>query len=512
MSAVTSPARPAAATTTSAVRVRLVDVLDPGVHDRHRRVAPGPLEREQERQRPPDGEPAPDDHDVAGPRPGRRRRRAAPRCRPGVHGSGPGAPITSRPRLIGWSPSTSLSGSTRSRTRVLVDAPRAAGSWTRIDVDRGVGVEPVDHRLDLGLARPSAGEVDVEGLDADLGAVARASSRRSGRSAAVVADEHRPQPDGARPAAAARAARSASSILRRPATALAVEERAGIPLLVAEVSFAGEHHDDTGRVGGRQRPRRRASSRRAGRPRSPRRASAPRGRRRTGRRRRTPRPRPPRARRPWRRRARRRPRGTAGRRRSRRRRRRARARSRWTTCARRRARRAPGPQLLGARRAPRSRTSHDAGSAPNSSASCTSAVSPKVRIERPSGSGAGAARSRVALRRATRSSTRRLGEGRGDDDVGLRAAGDRASASVGVDRSPATATTPPKALTRRRRARARTPRRASARPRRRDALACLMMATAATAPARRRRARGRAATRRPRRRGSGTSRGARRAG
>ena len=48
----------------------------------------------------------------------------------GVHGSGPGAPITRRPRLTGCRPSTSFSGSTAMRVRSW---SRCAGngSWTR---------------------------------------------------------------------------------------------------------------------------------------------------------------------------------------------------------------------------------------------------------------------------------------------------------------------------------------------------------------------------------------------
>ena len=103
-----------------------------GVHDRDRGVAAGPLEGEQQRERPADGEPAADDHDVAaldrdvvGVQQLEDARRA---CR----AAAPVSPCTSRPRLTGWSPSTSLSGSTRAGP-----APRsgpaaaAAGPGTR---------------------------------------------------------------------------------------------------------------------------------------------------------------------------------------------------------------------------------------------------------------------------------------------------------------------------------------------------------------------------------------------
>ena len=69
--------------------------------------------------------------------------------------------------------------------------------------------------------------------------------------------------------------------------------------------------------------------------------------------------------------------------------------------------------------APRSRTRHCARGVTNSSAFCTRAVSPKVRIERPSGSGRGALKSRVDLRRAYSVTTASSEKPTGDDHVSL---------------------------------------------------------------------------------------------
>ena len=57
----------------------------------------------------------------------------------GVQGSGPGAPMTSRPRFVGCSPSTSLAGSTRSRTCSSL-MPSGNGSCTRIEWTSGLAL------------------------------------------------------------------------------------------------------------------------------------------------------------------------------------------------------------------------------------------------------------------------------------------------------------------------------------------------------------------------------------
>src|ERR1051326_8207251 len=54
----------------------------------------------------------------------------------GVHGSGPGSPSTSLPRLTGCSPSASLAGSARCR-RANGSRPGGSGSWTRYPVHPG---------------------------------------------------------------------------------------------------------------------------------------------------------------------------------------------------------------------------------------------------------------------------------------------------------------------------------------------------------------------------------------
>src|SRR3954468_10229654 len=55
----------------------------------------------------------------------------------GVQGNGAGLPRTSQPRLVGCRPSTSFSGSTRSRMSFSAAAPRPVGSWTRNAVQPG---------------------------------------------------------------------------------------------------------------------------------------------------------------------------------------------------------------------------------------------------------------------------------------------------------------------------------------------------------------------------------------
>ena len=66
-------------------------------------------------------------------------------------GHEPLEPVASRPALIGWKPSTSLSGSMRVMTLARVDVARQR-QLDEDAVDRGIGVEPVDQREQVGLA------------------------------------------------------------------------------------------------------------------------------------------------------------------------------------------------------------------------------------------------------------------------------------------------------------------------------------------------------------------------
>ena len=54
----------------------------------------------------------------------------------GVHGSGPGSPRTSLPRLAGCRPSASLAGSIRLST-AWASSPAGSGSWTMYPVQAG---------------------------------------------------------------------------------------------------------------------------------------------------------------------------------------------------------------------------------------------------------------------------------------------------------------------------------------------------------------------------------------
>ena len=124
--------------------------------------------------------------------------------------------------------------------------PSGSGSCTRIEWTSGFGVEAVDHRLDLVLGR-RRGQVHVEGPDADLLAlldlhldVARA--RR------IVAHEQGAETRGPTLGAEPRRAIGefhldalGDNVRRR------VVGRSWVSS-VAEVSFAGEHHHDLGRV------------------------------------------------------------------------------------------------------------------------------------------------------------------------------------------------------------------------------------------------------------------------
>jgi hypothetical protein len=118
------PGTPAAATTMSASRTWAARSRVPVWHSvtvafSERRVRSRPRGRPTVMPRPTTTTSAP-----AISTPWRRSSSIAPT---GVHGSGPGSPRTSLPRLTGWSPSTSLSGSTRESS---ANSSRPVGCWT----------------------------------------------------------------------------------------------------------------------------------------------------------------------------------------------------------------------------------------------------------------------------------------------------------------------------------------------------------------------------------------------
>ena len=109
----------------------------------------------------------------------------------GVQGSGAALPRTSQPRFVGCSPSASFAGSIRPRMSCSLIC---AGERQLDDVAGagGVGVQPVDVRLDLGLGR-GVRQVHADRGDAHLGAVLVLAGDVPPR-AGVVADEDRAEP------------------------------------------------------------------------------------------------------------------------------------------------------------------------------------------------------------------------------------------------------------------------------------------------------------------------------
>ena len=141
---------------------------------------------QQQAERAADGETAADD---ARPRRRRSRRRggAAARSTPtGVQGSGPASPSTSLPRLVGCSPSTSLSGSTRDSS---ANSSSPVGCWTRKPVQAGSALSS-SMTASTSAWVAVGGQVAADRGDADLGAVLVLGADVPA-AAGVVADQHR---------------------------------------------------------------------------------------------------------------------------------------------------------------------------------------------------------------------------------------------------------------------------------------------------------------------------------
>ena len=97
----------------------------------------------------------------------------------GVQETKPGTPVMSRPALIGWKPSTSLSGSIASIT-FCASICGGSGSCTRMPSTCRIGVEPRDERQELGFAGGGRQQV-LEGAHARLRrSGAPCCARRSG--------------------------------------------------------------------------------------------------------------------------------------------------------------------------------------------------------------------------------------------------------------------------------------------------------------------------------------------
>src|ERR1019366_6424333 len=163
----------------------------------------------------------------------------------GVQGRGPAAPITSRPKLVGCKPSTSLALSTRSRTCSSL-MPGGNGNWTK-----------KASTLESALKRSITASISA--CDAVAGRCSAKDFMPISRHSSCFIDTYIalgpssptstvPSPTE-RPMEARRATRSPNSIFISPATRLPSSSSALMMLLVAKVTLAGEHHDDMGGVG-----------------------------------------------------------------------------------------------------------------------------------------------------------------------------------------------------------------------------------------------------------------------
>ena len=85
----------------------------------------------------------------------------------GVHGSGPGAPITESTEIGRVQSVDVFAGSHAQQDLFFVDA---LGQWQLHEerVHIGIRVETVDDRFNVGLVRGVRGQVLVEGSNADL--------------------------------------------------------------------------------------------------------------------------------------------------------------------------------------------------------------------------------------------------------------------------------------------------------------------------------------------------------
>ena len=131
------------------------------------------------------------------------------------------APIASRPALTGWKPSTSLAGIDRGDAPLLASICARQRQLDEDSVDRGIGVEPVDQREQLGL-RWCRREACARSSPSPLRASPCPWSGHRPRSPDPRRPARRRGP-GARPVAARKSATSA-------ATALAKRGGGGLPV------------------------------------------------------------------------------------------------------------------------------------------------------------------------------------------------------------------------------------------------------------------------------------------
>ena len=137
----------------------------------------------------------------------------------GVQASGASMPCTSLPRLTGMQAVHVLARIHPQQSALVVEM-----GWERIlhevGVHSSVGVEPVDHRVDISLSGVG-GQMLVGGLDPQFGAVPMLHGHVVGRWA-VVADQHRSQ-SGRHPAPVQRFDAGAQLATDLAGEALAVE-------------------------------------------------------------------------------------------------------------------------------------------------------------------------------------------------------------------------------------------------------------------------------------------------
>ena len=167
----------------------------------------------------------------------------------GVQGSGPGAPMTRRPRLVGCRPSTSFVGTNAQQDLFFVDAHRAGAA---VPKSSGRSSSALNRSTTASISACVAlgGQVHVEGPHTDLRALfdLHLHVARAGR---VLAHQQRPEPRRAPHTPRDARTRSAQLHLDLPGESVSPSSSTALMvLLVAKVTLSGEHHDDSGRVGG----------------------------------------------------------------------------------------------------------------------------------------------------------------------------------------------------------------------------------------------------------------------
>src|SRR5690242_2084863 len=166
----------------------------------------------------------------------------------GVHGSGPGSPKTSLPRLAGCSPSASLAGSIRFST-AWASSPAGSGSWTMYPVQAGSALSSSTTASTCAWVASSGRSLRMDAIPtwAQSRCLPLTYARLPGSSPTRTV----PSP-GTVPRAARAATRWVSSARISAARALPSSTCAVTPVpLVVEVPYAGEVQRDTRGLGGR---------------------------------------------------------------------------------------------------------------------------------------------------------------------------------------------------------------------------------------------------------------------